>query len=75
MQIFIKPLIGAMITLDVEPSDTLKNLKSKIHDKEGMLSEHQWLIFGGNHMEEDGKSLADYNIHNESVIHLVVWLK
>lgn len=75
MQVFIKQLVGAIIKLDVEPSDTLENLKSKIQDKEGILSEHQWLIFGGNHLEEDGKSLADYNIHNESIIHLVIWLK
>lgn len=75
MQIFIKMLSGQKIALDVEPSDTLENLKSKIQDKEGILSEHQWLIFGGNHIEEDGKSLADYNICAESVIHLVQWLK
>ena len=64
-----------MITLDVEPSDTLENLKSKIQDKDGILPEHQWLIFGGNHLEEDEKSLVDYGICNESVIHLVQWLK
>lgn len=75
MQIFIKPLIGATFTIDVEPSDTLENLKSKIRDTEGILPEHQWLIFGGNHLEEDGRTLADYNICAESVIHLVQWLK
>jgi ubiquitin C len=75
MQIFIKPLIGAMITLDVEPTDTIENLKIKIRDKESILPDHQWLIFGDNHLAEDGKSLADYNIHNESVIHIVQCLK
>jgi ubiquitin len=74
MKIIIKPLVGAMITLEVEPSDTIEGMKAKIHDKEGILPEHQWLIFGDNHLE-DGKSLADYKIRNESVIHLVEWLK
>lgn len=75
MKIFIKQLIGATFTIDVELSDTLENLKSKIQNAEGILSEHQWLIFGGNHLEEDEKSLVDYGICNESVIHLVQWLK
>jgi ubiquitin C len=74
MQIFIKPLIGAAFTLDVEPSDTLENLKSKIQAAEGILSEHQWLIFGGNHLEE-GRTLADYNICADSIIHIIQWLK
>ena len=75
MQIFIKPLIGATFTLDVDASDTLENLKSKIQNKEGILSEHQWLIFGGNHLEEEGRTLADYNICAESIIHIIQWLK
>ena len=74
MQVFIKPLIGATIALNVEPSDTLENLKSKIRDKEGIPPEHQWLIFGGNRLVEDGKLLSDYNIHNESIIQLIQWL-
>lgn len=61
--------------MNVDASDTLKNLKSKIQDAEGILSEHQWLIFGGNHLMDDGKSLADYNICAESIIHIIQWLK
>jgi hypothetical protein len=69
MVLFLKTMSGKTVPIDVEPSDSIENVKAIINEKEGIPPSDQFLYFG-NRLLEDGRTLSDYNITKEVTVFL-----
>ncbi|XP_074285920.1 ubiquitin-ribosomal protein eL40 fusion protein [Silene latifolia] len=74
MQIFVKTLGSKTMSMEVESSLSVASLKAQLQHKQGIPKEEQRLIFGGKQLEDD-RTLAAYNIHNESTVDLSLRLR
>ena len=73
MELFVKTLTGKTVTIEVEEGESIEDVKAKISEKEGIPPEQQRIIFGGQQLQ-DGKTIDDYDLSDDSTLHLVLRL-
>jgi hypothetical protein len=74
LQVFVKTFAGKTITVEVEPDESIESLKNKVQSKEGVPPNQQRLLFGGKQLDSR-KSISDYDIEDESTMHMVLRLR
>ena len=74
MQIFLKRLVGSLVILTVESSDSIDQVKKKIEEQEGIPYDKQTIILSGKKLGNE-EILNDLMIFKETCFHLIVLLK
>ena len=73
MQIIIERKFGSNFQMVVGEEDTIGSIKMRIYRKLGIAPSHQRLMFQGEELMQDGKTISDNNIQDWSIIHLSIW--
>ena len=74
-RIYVKTLTGKTISLDVEASNTVADIKQKIHTKEGIPTDQQRIIYAGKDLGDSTQSISDIGMTKDSVVHLVLRMR
>ena len=74
MIIFVKTILGKLIKIEVEPNDTIRNVKEKVLYAEGIPLEQQNIYFAGRKLEDE-KRLEDYNIKEECTLQVMLKIR
>ncbi|CAI8011653.1 Polyubiquitin [Geodia barretti] len=72
-QVFLRTLSGKTLALGVRGGDTVRHLKSVIHEREGIRPEQQKLLSGGRVLRDE-KRLRDCGLHSGSTVGLSLGL-
>ncbi|CAH8270547.1 unnamed protein product [Arabidopsis lyrata] len=71
MQVFIKTITGETYCVDVEKTDTISKMKTKIYNAMGLEPAYQYLVHGKNVLEvHGGATVGDYGIEARAKIQL-----
>ena len=73
MQVFVKPVDGKTMTLDVDENSTISDIKGLIYDQRNIPTYRQKLIYRRKCLEDDHKALKDYHINHFSQVTLIIW--
>eukprot|EP01091_Cochliopodium_minus_P004572 TRINITY_DN14464_c0_g1_i1.p1 TRINITY_DN14464_c0_g1~~TRINITY_DN14464_c0_g1_i1.p1 ORF type:complete len:128 (-),score=43.38 TRINITY_DN14464_c0_g1_i1:1-339(-) len=71
LQLFVKSINGKTRTVEVNTTDTIRQIKEQIRDKEGINPDEQRLIYAGKNLDDD-KTVSDYNLSADATLHLVL---
>jgi hypothetical protein len=74
MNLYVKTLSGKTVSIEVESGEAISDIKDRIASMEGIPKDQQRLVFGGVQLA-DGKTIDDYDLGDDSTIHLVLRLR
>jgi len=74
INIQIKTATGKIFIININPHETILKLKKQIYRSQDVSLDSQRIVYGGKQLE-DHKRICDYNITNESIVHIILRLR